>query len=419
MDRGLTNSAVSRVPAVSVVLPVYNGGAELRGCLESLAVQALAAEDFEVVAVDDGSTDGSAELLDRFAAAHPNVRVVHQPGSGGAGRPRNVATALARGEFVFYLDADDALVPDALERMLAFANEHGSDIVVVGRITLEDGRVVSPLDDMRVVADARLRDAFVSLTPHKLIRRELIAARDLRFREDRVAFEDGIFLAGLVPHARRISVLNDRAYYVKQRRPERLSLAFRVPEKARSMVEIADTLRRAGADPEEIAAISFHLYRRLLRMWNTKRFLRLAPGEQDAFVAALHAATALVPASRDAELLFPFQLRSLACRTGRARVVAALIEFERDNRRLAALRRPPLFGILLRALVGKARLKSARALNRRASGQVAVRWRARPSTKASPLSKELSVNAIHAPSARGHRPDRRHAGVAGRDPREG
>jgi hypothetical protein len=154
-----------------------------------------------------------------------------------------------------------------------------------------------------------------------------------------------------------------------------------------------------------------------MRIWNTKRFLRLRPDAQDDFVSAVHAATALVPPSRDVALPFRRQLRSLAFRTGRARVVVALAENERDDRRLAELRRPLLFPLLIRALSAKARVRAARAVARIRSGDRQVACATLDET--SPLSKERSVNANHAQSARGHRPDRRHAGVAGGDPREG
>src|SRR3954451_21788786 len=93
---------------------------------------------FEVIAVDGGSTDGSGALLDDYAAAHTHVRVIPMQNSGWPGRPRNAGTDAARGDYLFYLDADDMLAPEALRRMLAFADEHGSDIVVVRTQWLED-----------------------------------------------------------------------------------------------------------------------------------------------------------------------------------------------------------------------------------------------------------------------------------------
>ncbi len=347
------------------MLPVYNGADTLCRCLASLDAQDLPPEEFGVVAVDDGSTDRSGELLDRYALSRPNTRVIHQEASGGAGRPRNVGTDAAAGEFVFYIDADDELVAEALGRILAFAREHGSDLVVVGRMTLERDEVFHPLTHPRVVVDAPLRTAFTSLTPHKLVRRELLVRHRIRFPEGRVAWEDGIFLARVAPHAHRISVLRDRAYYIKHREPHRLSAAFRIRSKARSAIEIVDTLRRLQADPVETDAIATGLYRRLVRSWNSKRFLRLSRRTQELDVATMQrAGTSMCPASRDAELPLRLHLRSLAFRTGRVPVVAALASCEQEHRWTARLRHLVLLPTLARAALGRTRRVRARLRRR-------------------------------------------------------
>ena len=86
--------------------------------------------ELELIFVDDGSTDGTAERLDALAAAHEHVRVKHIPNSGWPGRPRNVGMEMARGEFVYFADNDDWLEPDALERLHAAAVEDAADIVI-------------------------------------------------------------------------------------------------------------------------------------------------------------------------------------------------------------------------------------------------------------------------------------------------
>ncbi len=127
-------------PHVTVVIAAYNAMPYLTRCVDSVLGQSLAPEAVEVVAVDDGSTDGTGAELDRFARLHPErVRVVHQENSGGPAAPRNTGIGLARGRYVFFLDADDYLGPEALERMAAMADENGSD-VVVGKLVGVGGR---------------------------------------------------------------------------------------------------------------------------------------------------------------------------------------------------------------------------------------------------------------------------------------
>src|SRR5688500_15704659 len=95
-------------PTVSVLMAVYNGGAYLAEAVESILGQTLA--DFELIAVDDGSTDDSPAILKRFAERDPRVRVVTK---ANAGLPRalNDGLALARGEFIARMDGDDVAYP--------------------------------------------------------------------------------------------------------------------------------------------------------------------------------------------------------------------------------------------------------------------------------------------------------------------
>lgn len=107
----------STAPRVSVVMPVYNGAAFLRPTIGS--VQAQGWTDWELLAVDDGSTDGSAQILADLAAADPRIRPLSSGGNLGAGAARNLGMDQARGRFVAFLDADDQWHPDKLARQLA------------------------------------------------------------------------------------------------------------------------------------------------------------------------------------------------------------------------------------------------------------------------------------------------------------
>ncbi|HEU5045988.1 MAG TPA: glycosyltransferase family 2 protein, partial [Nocardioidaceae bacterium] len=173
-------------PDVTVVVAVYNTMPYLETCLTSLAEQSIGTDRLQVVAVDDGSTDGSAALLDRFAASYPSVfTVVHQPNSGGPAQPSNKALDLASGRYVYFLGADDHLGPEALERMVGFADEHGSD-VVIGKMVGVNGRVVGQglYGADRVDLDPYGAELRWALANTKLFRRSLVEELGLRYRED-------------------------------------------------------------------------------------------------------------------------------------------------------------------------------------------------------------------------------------------
>jgi glycosyltransferase involved in cell wall biosynthesis len=122
-------------PAISVVMPVYNGGRFVRRAVESVLTQTF--PDWELLAVDDGSTDDSAALLDAAAAADPRVRVFRHPANRGLSAARNTALAAAGGEWVAYLDCDDEFYPDHLARVW---DGRGRGDVLVFRYDLVDER---------------------------------------------------------------------------------------------------------------------------------------------------------------------------------------------------------------------------------------------------------------------------------------
>jgi glycosyltransferase involved in cell wall biosynthesis len=118
-------------PDVSLVVPVYNTMPYLSECLDSLVAQTIGLDRMQIVTVDDGSTDGSGPELDRYAQRYPGVfTVIHQANSGGPAGPCNRALDVATGRYVFFVGADDHLGPEAMQRLVAAADEYGSDVVL-------------------------------------------------------------------------------------------------------------------------------------------------------------------------------------------------------------------------------------------------------------------------------------------------
>lgn len=118
-------------PKVSVVIPVYNTERYLGACLDSVLAQTLT--DLEVIAVDDGSTDSSPEMLREYAVRDGRVRIIGLSHSN-AGHCRNAGLSVARGEFLAFLDSDDTFGPDFLDTLVKLAEDRGADIAVSGRV---------------------------------------------------------------------------------------------------------------------------------------------------------------------------------------------------------------------------------------------------------------------------------------------
>ncbi|MCX5396998.1 glycosyltransferase family A protein [Streptomyces sp. NBC_00102] len=249
---------------VSVVVPVYNAGPYLERCAPSLLGQSLGEDEYEIVYVDDGSTDGSAEVLDRLAAEHPRIRVHHQENSGWPGKPRNVGVAMARGEYIQFVDQDDRLTPEALERLYAMGSRNGSDIVL-GKMA---GSMVGPSPVFRrnrercTVEDAPLIE---TLTAHRLFRRAFLEEAGLRFPEGYWRMEDLLFMVRAYPRAKVVSILADYPCYIWDRRDDG-------GNNSRAAFDRLDNLRRlrmiieALADATEPGELQDRLMRRLYRV---------------------------------------------------------------------------------------------------------------------------------------------------------
>ncbi|MFE1176036.1 glycosyltransferase family 2 protein [Streptomyces sp. NPDC058773] len=200
-------------PTVSVIVPVHNTRRYLDRSLGSVFAQTLDHRHIEVIAVDDGSTDGSAEWLAEQARRHPRLTVLHQEASGGAGKPRNAGLARATGDYVFFLDSDDRLDPEALFWLTRTAQKCGSDIVY-GRIAGADGRA-APVD-LRTTSDkVSVFDSPVywSLAAYKLFRRAFVEQHRLRFVEGRLLAEDLPFGINALLRADVVSVFAERTCY--------------------------------------------------------------------------------------------------------------------------------------------------------------------------------------------------------------
>jgi hypothetical protein len=210
-------------PLVSVVVPAHNPGRYIEPCIRSLLRQSLSRDRFEVVFVDDGSTDGTRERLNRLAREQRHVRVIHIPASGAPGRPRNIGLETALGEYVQFLDADDELAPTALQRLLRMARANGSDIVL-GKFASETlkrrqdlfnrNRGATTLAETPQLADG-------SMGPTKLFRAALLREHEITFPEGWRQMEDQLFTLRAYLAASVISILGDEpCYYFNKREDE-------------------------------------------------------------------------------------------------------------------------------------------------------------------------------------------------------
>ena len=202
----------------SVIIPVYNVEAYLRDCLDSVLNQTCA--DWEAICVNDGSTDGSADILNEYAARESRVKVITQP-NGGLSAARNAGIKAAEGEYVLFLDSDDWLEVNALE--VLSSNLSGEDMLCFsGRRFFEETGEFHPADQlvektyesgMAYYNENALlhRDfAFVCVVL-RIYKREFLSCHSLQFKEG-IFHEDNLFTPFVCYYARKVKVINECLY---------------------------------------------------------------------------------------------------------------------------------------------------------------------------------------------------------------
>ena len=178
---------------ISVVVPVYNVEAYLNACVQSVLAQSY--KNFELILVNDGSTDQSGGLCDRLAGTDPRIRVIHQA-NGGLGAARNTGLEAAKGEWLFFLDSDDCIEPEALALTLQAGERYGAELVIFGfRSVSESGKALQTFLDplpMNQLLTTETHPALLLAAPvawNKLYRRSLFLDHGIRY-PGRVWYED-------------------------------------------------------------------------------------------------------------------------------------------------------------------------------------------------------------------------------------
>ena len=224
--RALTGNTPDKTPLVSVIVPVYNAAPYLRSSLDSVSAQTY--RRFEAILVDDGSTDGSAEICREYCEKDGRFQLYRKE-NGGASSARNYGLDRAEGTYVYFLDSDDELVPDAIEKLVARALETGADLVFFEARTVDARGVFStgpydyhrqyePGDPYGMMREMTAHREFHVGTPLFFIRRSLFDLNRLRFTEGIIS-EDMIMAYRLFTLAERAAHVHEYLY-IRRYRPD-------------------------------------------------------------------------------------------------------------------------------------------------------------------------------------------------------
>lgn len=197
---------------VSVIVPVYNVEAYLERCLDSLVNQTC--KEIEIIVVNDGSTDHSADIIERFDTKYEQIRVLNKP-NGGLSDARNYGMPYATGEYIGFIDSDDYVDLDMYEKMYEVAKAENSDVVECNLhhsfAEYEDTEIGEKIQDRdRMLMDGR------SVVWNKIYRREWLMHLGVQFPKGLI-YEDVEFYAKLVPYIRTYSYVDGAYVHYVQR----------------------------------------------------------------------------------------------------------------------------------------------------------------------------------------------------------
>lgn len=217
-------SSSTTTPKVSVIVPMYNCEHYVGACLASLRAQSLS--DFQVICVDDGSTDNTLEKARSATSGDDRFTLIALPENKGQSVARNTALDEATGQYLVFLDSDDSLVPDALDKLYACASEHDlEELYFSARVQYESYEVHQLVQENyrnrtsfdQVVTGKELfsffqeHDEFFPQTAFRMVKRSVVEENKVRFFEG-IIHEDLLFTFQVMVLSKRSSFLNEELY---------------------------------------------------------------------------------------------------------------------------------------------------------------------------------------------------------------
>lgn len=215
-------------PKISVVVPVYNVEKSLEKCIDSLLVQKYA--DFEIILIDDGSTDSSSYICDLYAKKNDRIKVLHKK-NAGLGYARNSGIEIASGKYIVFLDSDDYFSDTLLSNLVEVQVKNNCDTVVAGyirvsengeclgelkysNVTYKDEAILNKLICRMMGSEPNKRDAIDMGATHVLYSLDIIKKNKIEFPSEReLISEDAIFNLRYYPYAKKVSLIDKCDYY--------------------------------------------------------------------------------------------------------------------------------------------------------------------------------------------------------------
>lgn len=244
-------------PLISVIVPVYKVERYLDKCVQSIVNQTY--QNLEIILVDDGSPDSCPQLCEKWRNKDTRVNVIHQT-NGGVSNARNCGMKIASGEYISFVDSDDALAPELYEKVMSIFEKYSVDIVTFDceRVT-EDGKKLGGTeiitDRLITSADAlkeMIQGNICEYAWNKVYRADVL--NGIWFPSGRY-FEDSAVMYQIFIRAKQIYTLNERLYYYLQRSDSIVATmnAKKLSDLYQARKERYDTLKTIDSTLAELA----------------------------------------------------------------------------------------------------------------------------------------------------------------------
>ncbi|MEF9892079.1 MAG: glycosyltransferase [Anaerorhabdus sp.] len=271
---------------LSIIVPGFNIEYYLDRCLESIRIQTL--KDIEIICIDDGSTDKTLDIFNKYKLLDSRFIVIHKE-NGGLGAARNLGLIHASGEYIGFVDGDDFIHQEMFEKLVNKAEKTQADIVIGGVHFLYKNfrtrRLFQRLTDYRILE----REGFFTANDHpgilqnnvawnRIYKRSLIIDNDLKFPENRI-YEDVLFSFKSSLIAKRISVVPEIMYFYRQDREGSIlsnkNFNYKYAEDfLKNFDELKNFMIKEGFYENEFKEIflEFQLYNLLTQLYNLRKY---------------------------------------------------------------------------------------------------------------------------------------------------
>lgn len=263
-------------PLVTVVVPVYNVEKYLDRCIDSIVSQTY--KNLEIILVDDGSPDNCPQMCDSWAEKDNRIRVVHKK-NAGLGMARNSGMEIATGSYIFFVDSDDYLDRNTVEKSVDIATSSQAQVVMFGHSDFDDYGNITPLkmktDKLYFEGEELFNDLLSGLfvydrglgvrTGNKMFSLALFKDNNLQYKSEReIISEDAFFVLQLFKYVKKAAILPENLYFYYQN-PKSLTSTFRKDRQEKNNLFLLKSLKEIEANnyPECVAKslkVRYHAY---------------------------------------------------------------------------------------------------------------------------------------------------------------